>query len=94
MKHLYITKSRFSRKKILANWTNTADFIYNTVDLDEIKSLLRYEVLNKNREMIVQRLTIRLLNLMKQQNLFELLEDINELEGVGEEHRDLSKGDD
>lgn len=70
--------------KILANWGTTSTFIYETEDSDELKSLLRHEVLHRNRGMIVDRLTVRLLSLMKLQNKVELVEDIADLEEVRE----------
>lgn len=94
MEHLIVIDKSIPTEKILANWANVSTFIYGTSSSGEIKSLLRHEVLNKNREMIVERLTIRLLSLMKSDLKSEIDKEIHELEErVGEEHGDLSEGD-
>lgn len=95
MKYLTLIITSLPNEKILSNWSNCAAFIYDTVSIDELRSLLRYEVLNKNREMIVQRLKIRLLSVMKKAAEQELNKDIQAIEKrVREKHGDLPKGSD
>lgn len=63
--------------KILANWQTCSSFIYNEeTSAEEIKSLLKHELLHKDRGMIVGRLKTRLVSLMKQELTNELEEDI------------------
>lgn len=80
MNHLFSLESSLPVDKILSNWTNTAEFIYSTVaTVDSVRVLLRHEVLNKNRDMIVNRLKVRFLSLLKRDNDHEIEQDIHEL---------------
>ena len=72
--------------KILANWATTSQFIYGPTTSSCLKYLLRHEVLNKNRNMIIERLTVRLLSIMKSDLRAELIDDIEELNAVREEY--------
>ena len=101
MRHLVVSDVNYlPAGKILANWLTTSTFIYDSdATALDLKVLLRYEVLTKNREMIVERLTTRLLSLMKKDMQDELRQDIKNLrsqekEGVGEGHREVPEEDD
>lgn len=87
MKHLVLSPVDIPLDKILANWSTCSVFIYGPTDADCLKALLRHEVLNKNRPMIIERLTTRLLSLMKLRLRIELIEDIGELNGIRESDR-------
>ena len=91
MKHLTVTKTELPADRILANWANTAMFIYDAVaTTEDLKALLRHEVLNKGREMIVERLKIRLLSMMKYDTKCELEKEIIELEeGIRKDDGDI-----
>ena len=72
--------SNMDPSKVLSNWSVASGFIYSEdISVDTVKVLLRHEVLNKNRKIIIERLKARLLNLMKQANSMEIEEDIDEL---------------
>jgi len=81
MRHLTEVSAEYlPSKQILANWLTTSTFIYSDdADTKDLKILLRYEVLSKSREMIVSRLTTRLISLMKEDLRDELKQDLVEL---------------
>lgn len=95
MKHLTVTKTELPTDRILSNWANTAMFIYDAATTEDLKALLRHEVLNKGREMIIERLKIRLLSMMKYDTKCELEKEIIELEeGIREDDRGIPEGAD
>lgn len=101
MKHLAAQDFQYIPcNKILANWLTTSNFIYSDTTLPaDLKALLRYEVMNKNRDMIVDRLTTRLLSLMKKEAHDEIRQDIKDIqarerEGVGEGHGEVPEATD
>ncbi len=86
MKHLGPETHGLPADKILSNWATASTFIYGPVTTDCLKQLLRHEVLNKDRSMIIERLTVRLLSVMKSDLRIELHKDIKELHGIRKEH--------
>ena len=81
MEHLTIRELEFfPTDKVLSNWQTVSSFIYDeSATVGELKLCLYSEVTSKNREMIVNRLTTRLISLMKEDLREELRQDIKEL---------------
>jgi len=92
MRHIIHANKELPVEKILANWQTVCAFIYTPLaTTDDLRTLILHEILHKNREIIVARLTTRLINIQKQLLAEEINTEIKELRnGIGESNRKIS----